>query len=382
MNLRIHFFLFILWSSGSFSIAENGTPRFTKAFTLFKNAKIDPQMNYQIQNMPRIQSQDSWGSCLGCSPTTISQKHACDTDDEIKKLNRPCSDLPNNLLISQLSMVAWSDTNETRTRENPGTQKAGRAENHTNIRSYKDKTEFTTAPNALMNSAAIFRFMPESCFPFDQLVQKYGTQNSGLFEKIYENTKLLYLKNRTDPNTGAAAPCVDCLAELNSDFNTKFSSASLSSALNKKTYGEFLYSLFFSSCTPIQFSESAEYKQFPDRRSEVIKREQAESIIFEKIRSVLDSKHPVQVSALCLQPSKDNLACDAEHSLVISGYRNACPTDNFSDTKCKRQFKVHNCWGADWQKFNDDGWVNADEFIKYIDYGKPAIGSGVISWLE
>jgi hypothetical protein len=66
---------------------------------------------------------------------------------------------------------------------------------------------------------------------------------------------------------------------------------------------------------------------------------------------------------------------------VISGYKKVC---NGSD--CKDIFKVHNSWGEEWQKLNNDGWLDADQIVnntmKTPSRADKRLPSASVIWLE
>ncbi len=376
MDLRASLFVVLLWSSCCFSKNESSVAIPSDAFTIYSSlTKIDATNSKSIDNMPRIQSQDTVGSCFGCSASTIVQKFICDTDEEIKSSGVKCSQVSKNQMVSQLSMIAWADTNEDRVDGKASTERPGQPKNHTNIKLYNDRSKYSLGSNALLNAVNNFSFMPESCYPFDQLVNKYGN-NVDLFKKIYEKTKNFYnLKKRKV--TEAQAPCTDCLEELNKDFGTNFTSDALNNALTKQSFGEFLYTLIFKNCKPIDFANTPAFRQIPEVDFTLQK-----SQVFEKIKSVIDKKSPVHINEVCLRYNSEKKECNSTHSIVISGYRKACPSNNYNDSKCRQQLKLHNCWGQDWQNLNEDGWVDADKFIEHLNYGESFITAGEISWLQ
>lgn len=393
MNLLTYVFLILLWSS-CFSYAQgkdetlpqSSVPIQSKAFTTYRDSLVDPSYNFKIENMPKIQSQDTVGSCFGCGPATIAQKYACDTDSGIKSLGINCASLPNDKLISQFSGVAWADTNDRGLPD--AKQKEGMPESHANIRLYKEATKYSSGANALMHASSTFSFMPESCFPFDQLVKKYGHGEKGpnfLFENTYNKTKELYLKNRRKP-TEADGICENCLKTISEDFGTSFSPAALSTALTKATYGQFLFTLIFHNCKPISFSQQPTFNQFPGEGETA----EPKAKLFEKIKEVLDEKHPVLIRGVCLQYDSQLKKCSSSHTIVVNGYRRVCPATNLNSaptpdlksSECKLQVKLHNCWGQDWQNSNEQGWVNADSFIEHINFGKTHVSTGALSWLE
>lgn len=396
MNLLISVLLLILWSSTLIlpfvHAAENiksntSTPIPSAAFTVYKNLTFVEQNSiHEVENMPAIQSQDTVGSCFGCASSTIVQKFLCDADEIYKKSGASCSQLPKEKMVSQLSMVAWTDTNKARvnpfdkdsTQDPNDDQDPEDSENHKNIRLYDDRTVFSFSSNALRDSLNMFEFMPESCYPFDQLVSKYGSTDSALFKNVYEKTRKLYT-NMKSKTQGATFHCDECLEQLKTDFNTtKFTSDALTSAVEKETFGEFLYELLFHNCTPLTSNKRPKFKKFPAGKNETADKTQ----VLNKIKEIIDQNKPVLISTLCLQYEEGTKKCKSAHDTVISGYRKVCPSTNYSSADCKTQVKLHNCWGQDWQNANNGGWVDADNLIKNLNEGLPHIKSGDLSWYE
>jgi hypothetical protein len=389
MNLLSSVAILILWSSNNLSRADETDAPLSSvaipssALTYSSNLKfIDPKTNVEIkdESMPPVQSQDTVGSCFGCAASTIVQKFLCDSDPDYKGLK--CNNLPKEKMVSQFSMVAWADTNLLRYDDDPNgsNQLPGESKNHSNIKLYGDVTKFSSGANALRNSIRAFKFMPESCYPFDQLVSKYGNKDSQLFKEVYEKTKSLYERLK---GTEASSECEECLQQLNSDFNTSFSKDSFTSALQKNTYGEFLFALLFKNCKPLLSSERPKFYGLPENPGQKL----AKTEVLEAMKGILNKKKPFLINSLCLE--KNSQKCLSNHSTVISGYRKACPSSNYNDSKCKFQLKIHNCWGKDWQTANNDGWLDAAPLIENINYGKDSDGrfkdyilGGEISWLE
>ncbi len=57
-----------------------------------------------------------------------------------------------------------------------------------------------------------------------------------------------------------------------------------------------------------------------------------------------------------------------------------------STRNCKEVFKLHNSWGVEWQKKNNDGWVDADTLVQNtakVNSGSGyRIGSSSVIWLD
>ncbi len=388
MFLRASAFIIILWSSVSFAVlkTQSSVPITSAALTSDPALKfVSPGSLHDVGTMPAWSSQDTVGDCFGRAAATMLQKYICDTDETILKSKISCNDplFPKNMTVSAFSMVAWSDTIQDRTKPD-STQEPGYASNHKSIKLYRDRTDYSSGSNALQNAttSAIPKFMPESCFPFDQIVNTYGSKGkkiaggkSVLFEEIYEKTRIFYEKNKKK-DTESSAVCATCIKELSEGFGSDFESKAVSSALTKDTYGEFLYELIFGNCTPVKLLNKPTFKRMPELAQTLPRNN-----ILENLKNIIgNKKKPVQISSLCLKLEGD--VCTSYHTTVVSGYRTACPSMDFGGSNCRQQLLVHNSWGKDWQNQNEGGWVDAVLFIKHIDYGKPALLAGELSWLE
>ncbi len=389
MYLRATVGIIILWSSISSGTpkTQSSTPIISPALTSDSALKfVSPGSLHDVGTMPAYTSQDTVGSCFGCAAAVILQKHICDTDEELKESGIACNSpaFPKNKKVSQFSMVGWSDTIEDRTVKSENPQESGIASNHASIKLYKDRTDYSSGSNALQNitKSTFVKYMPESCFPFDQIVNTYHEKGKEilpgrniLFETIYEKTREFYEKNKKK-QTESNAVCTTCIKELGDDFGSNFEEKNVAIALSKKTYGEFLYALLFKNCSPIKVSKKPQYKEIPEGKK-TLPREK----ILENLQKIIaDKKKPVQVNSLCLK--LEGAVCTSYHTTVVSGYRVACPTNNYSGAGCRKQLLIHNCWGKDWQDQNNGGWVDADLFVQHIDYGQPSISGGELSWLE
>lgn len=346
-----------------------------RAFVSHTNYVVDPSFSHTIDNMPRIQSQGTVGNCFACAAATVAQKFACDTDEGIIAKGWRCDQIPADRMISQLAMIAWADVND----RTVGAQLAGLPSNHTNLRLYDTVTDYSSGSNALKNASDLFDFIPESCYPFERLLAIYKSDETGtgpIFEPVYYKHQAMYLKNRSARID--SVPCEECRRELSEDINMDVSVETFKFALTKKTYGEFLYSVFFRKCKRAAFSTAPKFVQFPAGQLEKYPKEK----VFEKLVEVVGKNHPVLISGLCLKFDADTKKCSNSHAVVVSGYRRICPTSDLTNNSCKTQLKVHNCWGQNWQAKQDDGWVNSDTFIASIDEGSDAIPVASLSWLE
>lgn len=306
--------------------------------------QVEKDSKIETENMPRVRSQDSLGVCFGCSSATIAQHYIC------KKENIPdCSKLPREKEISPLSAVAWANTNS---------EKGGVPElqNHTNIK-------FGGAGSlALFNAKKEFLFMADSCYPFDQFANRYGN-NQDAVNSIISKLEGYYNKYKTEGSI-----CEDCLLEdINKDLMTSVPASQLKLALNKATFGQFLYKIYFQRCPDlVNPSYSPTFDYFPKE-----KEKNTPSDMISKIKEVLSTKKvPLNIDGVCIESEGES--CKTRHSVVISGYRKVCKVNNPKD--CREVLKIQNCWGEDWQRRYDGGWVDAQALL-----GEKR-GTGELSW--
>ncbi|MBD8081304.1 hypothetical protein [Chryseobacterium caseinilyticum] len=149
-------------------------------------------------------------------------------------------------------------------------------------------------------------------------------------------------------------------------------------ALSKDSYDKFLYSLFFDGCSMENFPSGFSAVAFPLDQPNINPANVKEQVI-----KGLKQGRPVLFPYLCISGNTGD-KCNEGHSLVISGYKKVCESDK--NTNCKDVFKLHNSWGAEWQKVNNDGWVDADALTKNTiktksESGNFKITPGSVIWL-
>ena len=149
----------------------------------------------------------------------------------------------------------------------------------------------------------------------------------------------------------------------------------LKKALTKNNFDEFLYTLFFDDCKRENFPSGFSAMAFP--------LDQEVNTYDAKLQIIKGLKlgKPVNLPYLCISGNTGN-KCAEGHSIVISGYKNVVNSMN-----TKGLFKVHNSWGIEWQKMNNDGWVDGDILTQNIfktkqNDGTYRISSGSVIWLD
>ncbi len=339
--------LYILWSCPHVAMAKA-----PPAFQTVAGSVDTPGSLIEIKNMPRIRSQDSFGVCAAFSSAAIAQKKACDND---KEEFPDCSQIPSTKEISPFSMTSWART----TRKNMSKEDYA---SHLNLQIGGE----LSGGQALYNSRKSFAFMPESCYPFDQVANKYG-DNKALVDKLLKDLEQLYDKNKTEAT--ATPPCETCLAaQINERLGTNTNKESIAEALTEKTFSEFLYRVVFNGCRRIPFNPKPDFEYFPKTDA---KREN----LVPKIKEVLASGNPIHLDGVCITRDPVTDSCTGNHSFVISGYKKVCASS--SPKTCRDLVKVHNSWGEDWQKKYNDGWVDAASIVENIS----DLDKATLTWL-
>ncbi len=323
----------------------------------------DKSQSVFVKNMPRVRSQDSFNTCYGCSSATIAQKYICDNHPSY--VGKNCSALTPDMEISQLDLISKSLTNRDG-------QSKGMPSNHTNIRIKDEDRKKTSGVHSLLNAQPKFSFNSELCFPFDQLVEKYGDKSIDLTDKLLKRLEDYYISKRTE----ADSTCTECLQDIDHGLNAAVTQDQFNTALKKNSFGEFLYSLIFNKqCEKkINLPEGPNVGLFPK-----INEPSQKSDLLAKLKEAIgttSSNRPVLLGNVCLYLDKKSNQCFT-HSVVISGYKTMC---NDKKTKCKSFVKVHNCWGNDWQAANADGWVDAENLMNNVNPNLDRLNDGVLSW--
>lgn len=320
-----------------------------------------PNSKISIPNMPAYKTQDELGECRAFSLATLVQKYTC---DKWKSDIPDCKNPPSDSAISYFGMLAY--TNQSI--EQSGTFQPNQLK-------AKSMNEII---NDLSNSGN--RLILDSCRPFDSLVNSFSTSGQSGIEKrdkFFAYLKQMY-ENKKNKTEADIADCPECLAEINKDSGLNVNLLNLKKALTKDTYDKFLYALFFGGCKMEDFPTGFSAAAYPLDSMNVTPTDVKNQIV-----KGLKQGRPVLFSSLCLSQDQGD-DCKLTHSLVISGYKKVCEPGNA--TKCKDVLKVHNSWGAEWQKMNNDGWVDADVLVQNAAKTKSSSGyridSGSVIWLD
>lgn len=320
--------------------------------TVDSNVYASSTVDSNLPNLPRVRNQGGFNACVGYASACVAQYYQCNFG---KPGIIPCSQVESKRELSPLAMLGLANRTDERSAD-------GDLGNHNNIK-------FGGAGEAALGNISNFgSALAESCYPFDQVVNKYGndpTASTAMLDRL----RSLYSKNKGKTEGDI---CFDCINKaVQEDLKTDTNIADIKLALKEKTFAEFLYSVTLGknrdNCPDVvEIKPDSKFNSFPAKNDKV----KPEALIG-KIREVLKTGYPLLLDGIC--PIKINGKCTGRHSLAITGYREQCTKDK---TKCRKVVRVQNSWGEDWQKQYDDGWIDAETLLG----GETQLG-GAISWL-
>lgn len=319
-----------------------------------------------ISNMPAYKTQDDIGDCKAFSLATLVQKYTC---DKWKSDIPDCKNLPADSAISYMGMMAY--TNQVRDEEGIGEEGTLQINQDNGPKMREVIDNLSKSGNKLIL---------DSCKPFDALVNSFSMNGkSGLEkrDKFFNNLKKIY-NDRKSKTEADISDCPECIAEINRDSGLNVNLLNLKKALTKDNYDKFLYSLFFEGCKMENFPSGFRAAIYPLDSMNVSAADLKQQVI-----KGLKQGRPVLFPSLCASQNKGD-ECTQTHSMVIAGYKKVCEAG--SSSNCKDVFKVHNSWGAEWQRMNNDGWVDADSIVQNTAKVKSSsgyrIGSSSVIWLD
>lgn len=340
---------------------------------------VEPGTQAQVTNMPRVRSQDSFGICYAFAASVLFDEANC-----VRKEMPDCASTSDNDKVSPVDLARYSvnlDRNEYDISDRD---------------SYEGLKEGGSAALALYNARTVQHSASEACAPFDQLVSR--SQSPKEAQKI----ELAMWKRFQDSYEAYKKKSKECAAcgleyataksqELKDQFNLRTSNQEILQAFAQETYEKFLDRLLVpEECWEFKKGLSLlggwDIKTYPQlgEKSDYNK-------MLAMIKKNLANKRPMAF-ALCTQDpltvksiKECNEATNASgtitgfgHEVVIKGYRRVCKVNAGKTTKeCYDAVQVQNSWGQSWQNENDDGWVDAKQFLDRSFYEKQTL-----TWLE
>lgn len=365
MNIEDSYFKFLEWKAelednskhykvGAIHYPKNGEDSPFYIPECWKTKKTTESDVIEIQNMPPVKTQNTMGECRAFSLAVLIQKFICENSKNADGSKRyiDCSNPPPDKAISYFGMMAY-----------------------TNSVNSNLKTLITNVEYGSTTDSVIYRiedagdgFIFENCKPFDKMAAKFSMYNDNgnkKAEDFLNYTKELY-QQRAKPNTEQVENRDVCLEKISVMTGFEKKQINLQKALTKKTYDEFLFTLLFDDCKFRDVSRGFQQIRYPQSYENV-----SNNDLKAKIIEGLKKGNPV------LFPNLHMKKYDETHSIVISGYKKI-----YCDSKYIDAFKIHNSWGIEWQKLNNDGWVSADILINNIYRNNGIVQRGSVIWLE
>ncbi|PIF45928.1 hypothetical protein CLU96_2944 [Chryseobacterium sp. 52] len=380
------------------NVTENGEPEFsyTNPFVPiwcegddYSQAIIKPTIFYkevsgtkiEIENMPAYKTQSHFGECKAFSLAAILQQYVnTKWKSDIPDPKNP----PADMAISHFGLMSYTNRARYNGKSLENLLAKGYSKKDLEIKGLDYSLQFNQEEGREMGdvidelSKSGNRLILENCKPFENLTKEFNPKlNNGLIKK---EEFINYLKNIFQSLKNSKVQNIkECTAEintLNNFVNLNFNQETLKKALTKDSFDEFLYSLFFDECKMENFPSGFRAATFPLDSMNVTYND----IKLQVIKGLNIGK-PVLFPSLCTSQNVGEI-CNESHSLVISGFKKVKNGNTQKDV-----LKIHNSWGEEWQKKNNEGWIDADIFVqnvaklKTVD-GNYRIGSSSVIWLD
>jgi hypothetical protein len=236
-------------------------------------------------------------------------------------------------------------------------------------------------------------FLPDSCFPYDQLMRHpdLGPDEAGLqrffegLEVLFRSVKLQY--GELEISEAAVEACKDC-AEIRRRIGRTFplvpNDETIRKALHARSFEQFLHVAMFGvrnpardearreRCASIRLREPAYLRPFPGSLDH--KTTSKRQVLQEAISQLGRRKEPIRMDNICMQRRASDNSCGG-HCMVITGYKTVQSRTNPGHRKIL--IRVFNSWGAGWQQAHNDGWIDSDKLLSNLnddDMPVPRVG--------
>jgi hypothetical protein len=373
--------------STNFSYTYPFEPIYCKGDDL-SHAIIKPTIIYEeiagtrieIPDMPAYKTQDDIGDCRAFSLGVLLQNYTC---RKWKSDIPDCKNPPADSAISYFGLMAYTNIVPYTTEELQELKMEGFSEEGL-IRAgagntFQPNQKGARGMNEIIDDLSKngSRLILESCRSSDAFAKSFSSSGQKGLDKrdeFFTYLKGIYerLKNT---NANNIKDCSAEVSKLNNYVDLKFNQTTLKKALTKNNFDQFLYTLFFDECEKEQFPAGFSPQAYPADYMNVTPNDIKNQII-----DGLRIGKPVLFPSLCVSKDQGD-ACSMSHSLVISGYKKVKDGSSKKDV-----FKLHNSWGPEWQKKNNDGWVDADVFchntVRTSSDNGYRIDSGSVIWID
>ncbi len=343
---------------------------------------------------PRSYSQDAFGNCYAVSTAYVLDATNCRTQGD-----KDCRKLGDQFSFSRFDIARFGNSLASRPEYRdfyPGISEGG-------------------SPKAILHNIVKMRgnVASQKCSAIEKILTNFSDKES--MQKA-QARKWLKLKNAYETFQDQKKKCESCalnfastaMEDISKDFNIQKDNAEVLKLFGEKTYDIFLDKLFVpeecsgpKNSVRLEDADKLEIGAFPP---DTLKNSNFDDSI-NAIKNALSKSYPVLVSNVCLGENfnieatqKQALAlkkqaiegrsasmrsgeknqgfCPDAHSVVISGYRKICKK-HATPEDCRHSLKIENSWGEEWQKSNNDGWVDAQIFMDRTAY----LGQNLL-WIE
>ncbi len=324
-------------------LVSRATPAFAfpaKDYVLAKDSLIE------INNLPVLHPQDGLPTCCSHAAVTLWTQTACRINPKLD-----CAKLTASQIPSALSLAALAE-------EGPAV-----VLKKNNPLSIEQLHGLKYILDQASVSAMVFA---DSCFPFDQFVARFNKgdkyEKARASREVFIKLKKEYEKTKLE----ATYSCIECLnKELQEDFGISADIQKITEALKEQNFDRFLHKILLGSCAYFIKFRSPNYRLWPEAKTkEPI---EIDATIL-KIKELLNQKMAVGMDVCPYETPKGNTqSCrGGSHCLVVTGYQKVCK----SNGDCRELFQVQNSWGLDWQRENNNGWIDAETLLNHSDVGR------------
>lgn len=294
----------------------------------------------EVKNLPMGRSQDTLGICYGMSSSFVAQHFYCEKKD------LDCANLTRKQMISPLSSAAFAKSDSP----DSAVRSIG------NFRSIDVRNSLSSG-TALYNLSGQFTMFADSCFPFDQVTQRYGSNEAAVNEMLRRLEDVFERNKKMEAGT-----CIDCVQkQVQESFGVSITPDAAARALRQENFNQFFYRVTIGTNKCEDFislsgADRPDYKYFPTGKETASYAQKVQHL-----KNIVKNGRPADLAGICIKPG--STACKESHSVAITGYRKQCTPKG----QCRELLQVQNSWGEDWQKAFNNGWVDAKTLLDNND---------------
>ena len=301
------------------------------------------------KDLPAIRNQGPHGLCVIFCTTALMEYVIC------KLVGTPnCNAIDDSERISVASMLMYRDN-----KDSPNMAAIGPFVHSGESRLYEIMNKMQA------NGLPPF-FYSESCFPYERIMQQPIMDSEQKLAAFFVSLRLLFEKAKQDLASGSAKSvetCVECAQMLDlikTNLTLKLQPANIRSALQSKTFNEFLYSVIFEEneksnphCKQIIKPKHVYFEHYPKMTAS--KQNRSLETTFKVIDEQMKRGRPVSLSGICAAKSRESGECSS-HCVIITASKQL---KNVVTGEIVMLYHILNSWGQEWQAQTNNGWVRA-----------------------